>query len=248
MEWVEVSVETKTEAADLVTAAFTDIGAGGVEIDDPALINAYIDEGRWDYRDMERKPETGMVVVRSYLANDEELDGKVRTLKASLEYMKGRGADLGTAKVSTNIRNDEDWVDNWKKYSFEDKKVISYSQNYYAPVLSLEADFNYAKHFETTLKLDASWIKQIDCMDIHHAKNAQYNDRIQNAWKFGGNIGMYYKINQMHKLGLKGNIAYIPPAYGFTYGSTTSTSPDTSSLGGTSRLLWNYSFVYVFSF
>ena len=52
MEWVEVSVETKTEAADLVTAAFTDIGAGGVEIDDPALINAYIDEGRWDYRDM----------------------------------------------------------------------------------------------------------------------------------------------------------------------------------------------------
>ena len=138
--------------------------------------------------------------------------------------------------------------DNWKKYSFEDKKVISYSQNYYAPVLSLEADFNYAKHFETTLKLDASWIKQIDCMDIHHAKNAQYNDRIQNAWKFGGNIGMYYKINQMHKLGLKGNIAYIPPAYGFTYGSTTSTSPDTSSLGGTSRLLWNYSFVYVFSF
>ena len=138
--------------------------------------------------------------------------------------------------------------DNWKKYSFEDKKVISYSQNYYAPVLSLEADFNYAKHFETTLKIGASWIKQIDCMDIHHAKNAQYNDRIQNAWKFGGNIGMYYKINQMHKLGLKGHITYIPPAYGFTYGSTTSTSPDTSSLGGTSRLLWNYSFVYVFSF
>lgn len=121
MEWVEVSVETKTEAADLVTAAFTDIGAGGVEIDDPALINAYIDEGRWDYRDMERKPETGMVVVRSYLANDEELDGKVRTLKASLEYMKERGADLGTAKVSTNIRNDEDWVDNWKKYFHTDK-------------------------------------------------------------------------------------------------------------------------------
>ncbi|MCR5559485.1 MAG: 50S ribosomal protein L11 methyltransferase [Schwartzia sp.] len=121
MEWVEVSVETKTEAADLVTAAFTDIGAGGVEIDDPALINAYIDEGRWDYRDMERKPETGMVTVRSYLANDEELDGKVKALKASLEDMKARGADLGTAEVATNIRNDEDWVDNWKKYFHTDK-------------------------------------------------------------------------------------------------------------------------------
>lgn len=121
MEWVEVSVETKTEAADLVTAAFTDIGAGGVEIDDPALINAYIDEGRWDYRDMERKPETGMVTVRSYLANDEALDGKVKALKASFEDMKARGADLGTAEVATNIRNDEDWVDNWKKYFHTDK-------------------------------------------------------------------------------------------------------------------------------
>ena len=69
MEWVEVSVETKTEAADLVTAAFTDIGAGGVEIDDPALINAYIDEGRWDYRDMERKPETGNISTRTRSAS-----------------------------------------------------------------------------------------------------------------------------------------------------------------------------------
>ena len=138
--------------------------------------------------------------------------------------------------------------DNWKKYSFEDKKVISYSQNYCAPVLSLEADFNYAKQFETNLKLGVSWIKQIDCMDYHHAKGSQYNDRIQNAWKFAGTLGMYYKINQMHKLGVKGDISYIPPSYGFTYGSKTSTSPDSSSLGGTSRFLWNYSFVYVFSF
>ena len=138
--------------------------------------------------------------------------------------------------------------DNWEKYSFEDKKVISYSQNYYAPRLSLEADFNYAKHFETTMNIASSWIKLLDCMDNHHLKNANFNDRIQNAWKFTGNLGLYYKINPTHKVGLKGNISYIPPALGFTYSSKSDTSPDTEALGGTSRLLWNYSFVYVFSF
>ncbi len=138
--------------------------------------------------------------------------------------------------------------DNWQKYSFNEEKVISYSQNYYAPVLSLEADFNYAKHFETTMNIAASWIKLLDCMDNHHLKNANFNDRIQNAWKFTGNLGLYYKINQTHKVGLKGNISYIPPALGFTYSSKSDTSPDTEALGGTSRLLWNYSFVYVLSF
>lgn len=138
--------------------------------------------------------------------------------------------------------------DNWQKYSFNEEKVISYSQNYFAPVLFFEADFNYAKHFETTINFAASWIKQLDCMDNHHLKNANYNDRIQNAWKFSGNLGMYYKINRSHKAGIKGNIAYIPPALGFTYSSKTSTSPDLDTLGGTSRLLWTYSFVYVFSF
>ena len=138
--------------------------------------------------------------------------------------------------------------DNWKKNSFNEEKVISYSQNYFAPLLSLEADFNYAKHFETTLTLAASWIKKLDCMDNHHLKNSDFNDRIQNAWRFAANLGTYYKINQLHKFGIKGNISYIPSAYGFTYSSKTDTSPDTSSLGGTSRLLWDYSFVYVFSF
>lgn len=166
MEWVEVSVETKTEAADLVTTAFTDIGAGGVEIDDPALVNAYIDEGRWDYRDMERKQETGRVIVRSYLANDEELDGKVKGLKASLEDMKARGTDLGSAEVTTRICHDEDWADQWKKYFHTDKIgeriVIQPSWEEYDPqpediVLRLDpgAAFGTGTHPTTSMCLRA---------------------------------------------------------------------------------------------
>ena len=137
---------------------------------------------------------------------------------------------------------------NWAKEKFVNEKIITYSQTYFAPVLSLEADFNYAKHFETMLNINVLWIKKIDCIDHHPLKNIDYNDRIQNAWKFGANLCMYYKINQKHKVGIKGSVSYIPKAYGLTYSSTTDTTPDTSSLGGTSRFLWTYGFVYTFYF
>lgn len=144
-------------------------------------------------------------------------------------------------------------INNYEIRYFEDgKKVISYSQTYTAPIISFLFDFNYLKYLETNINVSATWIKQLDCLDRHYLRTdlptGLFNDRIQNAWKFGVNFGMYYKINPMHKYGIKGDITYIPPSYGFTYSSKTSTSPDPTSLGGTSRLLWNYSFVYVFSF
>ena len=136
--------------------------------------------------------------------------------------------------------------DNWVKMDFgEGEKVISYSQSYAAPVLLLNSDFNFGRFFETCLNLSAVWIKKLDCIDLHHAKNAYYNDRIENAWSLGAELKLFFKINSHNKIGLKGGINYMPDAYGFTYNSKTDTSPDSSTLGGTSRLLWNYSFVYV---
>lgn len=138
--------------------------------------------------------------------------------------------------------------DNWKKFYFDDEKVISYSQSYAAPILLLNADFNFARYFEVCLGLSAVWIKELDCIDLHHAKNTYYNDRIENAWNFGAELKFFFKIKERNKIGIKGGINYIPDAYGFTYNSKTDTMPDTTSLGGTSRLIWNYSLVYVFRF
>ena len=135
-----------------------------------------------------------------------------------------------------------------KKYFGEDEKVISYSQSYAAPIFSLNSDFNFTSFFETCLNLSVSWIKNLDCIDIHHAKNAYYNDKIENAWNLGAEVKLFFKINSHNKFGVKGGINYIPDAYGFTYNSKTDTIPDFSTLGGTSRLMWTYSFVYVFTF
>ena len=139
-------------------------------------------------------------------------------------------------------------TDNWKKINFSEGKVISYSQVFAAPVLKLCTDFNFLKYFETTLDLSAIFIEDLDCLDIHHLRSATFNDRIQDTWKLEGELGLFFKFLQMNKIGIKGNVSYIPESYGFTYSSYTENKPDPSTMGGTSRFLWSYSFVYVFYF
>lgn len=135
-------------------------------------------------------------------------------------------------------------TDNWEKINFSNSSVISYSQSFLAPVIGFDSDFNFLKYFEAQLNLSAIWIKKLDCYDLHILRNALFNDRIENAWKLNAEAGLFFKINKNNKFGFKGTVTYIPDAYGFTYPSAESTIPDKTSIGGTSRFLWTYSFVY----
>ena len=146
-------------------------------------------------------------------------------------------------------------IGGWKTYKSDDWEVIpfkgnviSYSQVYAVPVIKLCSDFNFLKYFETTLNLSAVYIEILDCLDEHHLRNALFNDRIQDSWKLQAELGLYFKFLQMNKIGIKGSISYIPDSYGFTYSPPEATKPDSSTMGGTNRLLWSYSFVYVFKF
>lgn len=138
---------------------------------------------------------------------------------------------------------------NWAKQYFDNEKVISYSQSYAAPELCLNFDFDYFQYFEFLLDVSTIWIPDLNCIDIHHHGNERfYNDRIKNAWNFNTELTVLFKITKNNKFGIKGGISYIPDAYGLTYSSTTSTIPDSSTLGGTSRFLYTYSFIYTFYF
>ena len=49
MKWAEVSIRTTHEETDIVAEIFHDVGASGVVIEDPELLNSYIDSGLFDY-------------------------------------------------------------------------------------------------------------------------------------------------------------------------------------------------------
>lgn len=121
MQWAEVSVDTSHEAMDLVSEILQELGAAGVVIEDPALLNEYIRSGLWDYTDLRESEETEVVRVKAYWALDEELEGKLQRFAARLDDLTAHGIDKGAGAVSWKAVADEDWAETWKEFFHTEK-------------------------------------------------------------------------------------------------------------------------------
>lgn len=121
MQWAEVSVDTSHEATDLVSEILQELGAAGVVIEDPALLNEYIRSGLWDYTDLRESEETEVVRVKAYWALDEELEGKLQRFAARLDDLTAHGIDKGAGAVSWKAVADEDWAETWKEFFHTEK-------------------------------------------------------------------------------------------------------------------------------
>ena len=121
MQWAEVSVDTSHEAMDLVSEILQELGAGGVVIEDPALLNEYIRSGLWDYTDLKESDETDDVTVKAYWALDDALEGKLQNLAARLAAFRANGVDKGAGTVSWRAVADEDWSETWKEFFHTEK-------------------------------------------------------------------------------------------------------------------------------
>ena len=121
MQWAEVSVDTSHEATELVSEILQELGAAGVVIEDPALLNEYIRSGLWDYTDLKESEETEVVRVKAYWALDEELEGKLQHLAVWLDGLASNGIDKGAGAVSWKAVADEDWAETWKEFFHTEK-------------------------------------------------------------------------------------------------------------------------------
>lgn len=127
MKWAEISIQTTHEATDVVAEIYHDLGASGVVIEDPELLNDYIDAGMWDFSNMTRAVDTDAVTVKAYLPVDEDLDERLRLFEARIrefQAVTGDGMEKGSCAISWATVQDEDWSENWKKY-FHPEKVGS---------------------------------------------------------------------------------------------------------------------------
>lgn len=121
MKWCEVSIQTTHEATELISEIFTDLGASGVVIEDPELINDYITSGKWDYTDIPIATETEVVTVKAYLPVNGELEGRLQTFSNEVRLLEERGVSTVPGIIATNELEDEDWSDTWKKYFHTEK-------------------------------------------------------------------------------------------------------------------------------
>lgn len=121
MKWCEISIQTSHEAVELIAEIFRDLGASGVVIEDPELVNDYITSGKWDYTDIPIAKETEVVVEKAYLPVNGELEGRIQTLQQEIKTLASRGVNTAPAVLTTAELQDEDWSDTWKQYFHTEK-------------------------------------------------------------------------------------------------------------------------------
>ena len=121
MKWCEISIQTSHEAVELIAEIFRDLGASGVVIEDPELVNDYITSGKWDYTDIPIAKETEVVVEKAYLPVNGELEGRIQTLQQEIKALASRGVNTAPAVLTTAELQDEDWSDTWKQYFHTEK-------------------------------------------------------------------------------------------------------------------------------
>lgn len=116
-QWIEVSIQTTHEAAELTAEIMRAAGANnGVVIEDPVLINTLRNSGTWELCDIPEQGNTEVVTVTAYYPEDEELQPRLAQIE---EEMAALEASIGTCRFgNTHFRtvSEQDWANEWKQY------------------------------------------------------------------------------------------------------------------------------------
>ena len=88
-QWIEVSIQTTHEAADLVAEIMRAAGANnGVVIEDPVLINTLRNSGTWELCDIPEQENTEVVTITAYYPEDEELQPRLTQIDEALTNLE----------------------------------------------------------------------------------------------------------------------------------------------------------------
>lgn len=117
MKYYELTVDTTSEASELVADILTDLGSNGIGIYDNRDLLGLTESGVvWDYMEEHLIVDDGKAQVKGYFPV-EGYDEIKKNLAARLDFLRANCPfDYGTLAVSETLVNDDDWVNNWKQY------------------------------------------------------------------------------------------------------------------------------------
>ena len=116
MQWLEISVETRSESIEAVAEALTCGGFPDLVMEDQGEFETFLEENRayWDYIDEDLQQHLqGLSQIKLYLEAEDEA-GLAR-LEKLLEELKGRkGEAFGSLKLTNKPLAETNWEESWK--------------------------------------------------------------------------------------------------------------------------------------
>jgi ribosomal protein L11 methyltransferase len=115
MKWKKFTLETTTEAVDLVCDMLNDLGIAGVEINDNVPITE--EEKRQMFVDIlpDMKEDDGISFVSFYLDEAEDAQELLSNVREGLKNLS-EFVNVGSGSISTSTTEDKDWINNWKQF------------------------------------------------------------------------------------------------------------------------------------
>lgn len=115
MKWTKFTLETTTEAVDLISDMLSNLGIVGIEISDNIQLS---EEDRQKlFIDIlpELKEDDGSAQVSFYLDTQEDAKALLSSVRAGLSELADF-VSIGSGKITVTETEDKDWINNWKEF------------------------------------------------------------------------------------------------------------------------------------
>lgn len=127
MKWIKLTIETTTEATDMLSFLLNEKGVEGIEVEDKIPLSEEDKKSMFIDILPELPPDDGVAYISCYV--EESMDMKElktyieQELKDMSTYM-----NVGTGTITIGETEDKDWINNWKEFfhpfRLEDNIVI----------------------------------------------------------------------------------------------------------------------------
>lgn len=116
--WIEIKINTTTEAVEAITNILFENGAQGAMIEDPKDFNFQkANEHDWDYIDESLfKHNDDSVNIKTYISMERNVPAFIENIKIRIEELTSFGLDIGRGTIETDSVEEDDWAHNWMKY------------------------------------------------------------------------------------------------------------------------------------
>ena len=116
MIWKKITIETTTEAVDMISYTLGELGVEGIEIEDKVSLSEEDQKAMFIDILPELPPDDGVALISCYIDNPEtDVDALVAQIKEELENMR-QYMDIGSGRLTLGETEDKDWINNWKEF------------------------------------------------------------------------------------------------------------------------------------